>query len=216
MAEITDKDSTLLSAYFKLTTLDIINLDFSKYIYIDGITFRINQIKDYNATRPGTCEVELFKVNSPSYTEQAPTTGIPDGCFLLWSEQQIMDASGTDSILYKDCGTVTPPTGTYYLNWTISEAKIVGSVKIYINDILLVSVKSSIYNTTNQTGQLQLTAGDVVKVRCQGVVSKQKRIFVSNNVDGVINDTSGTANIFEYSFTADANKNYDALAVLSK
>jgi hypothetical protein len=37
MREITDKDSKLVTANFYLTAKDILNLDFSKYIYVDGI-----------------------------------------------------------------------------------------------------------------------------------------------------------------------------------
>lgn len=63
MAEITDKDSKLVSAFFKLTALDILNLDFKKKIFIDGNLFRLNSIKDYNMSTPTDCEVELLKVN---------------------------------------------------------------------------------------------------------------------------------------------------------
>lgn len=63
MAEITDKDSKLLTAWFYLTVKDILQLDFSKKIYVDGNLFRLNKIKDYNMTSPGDCEVELLKIN---------------------------------------------------------------------------------------------------------------------------------------------------------
>jgi hypothetical protein len=63
MAEITDKDSKLLSAWFYLTVVDILNLDFSKKVFIDGNLFRLNSIKDYNVSEPGDCEVELLKIN---------------------------------------------------------------------------------------------------------------------------------------------------------
>lgn len=63
MAEITDKDSKLVTAYFKLDPVDIINLDFSKKVFIDGILYRLNKIKDYNVSMPGDCEIELLKVN---------------------------------------------------------------------------------------------------------------------------------------------------------
>jgi hypothetical protein len=63
MAEITDKDSKLLSAFFYLKTKDILDLDFSQKIFIDGVLFRLNKIKDFNVTRPTDCEVELIKVN---------------------------------------------------------------------------------------------------------------------------------------------------------
>jgi hypothetical protein len=67
MAEITDKDSKLLAAYFKLTNSDIYNLDFSKFIYIDGSYFRLNKIIDWNANEPDVCKCELLKVIYTSY-----------------------------------------------------------------------------------------------------------------------------------------------------
>lgn len=63
MAEITDKDSKLMSGWFYLTPKDINLLDMSKKINVDGNLFRINSIKDYNASNVSDCEVELLKVN---------------------------------------------------------------------------------------------------------------------------------------------------------
>lgn len=62
MAEITDKDSKLLTATFRLNRKDIYQLDFSKLIYIDSNLFRINKIIDYNATKEDVCKVELLKI----------------------------------------------------------------------------------------------------------------------------------------------------------
>lgn len=67
MAEITDKDSKLLKAKFKLSYKDIYNLDFSKLIYIDGSLFRINRIENFNATREDLCDVELLKIINKIY-----------------------------------------------------------------------------------------------------------------------------------------------------
>lgn len=67
MAEITDKDSKLLVAKFHLTPADIFNLDFSKYIVVDGSLFRLNKIIDYNVNEPSTCEVELLRVINTIY-----------------------------------------------------------------------------------------------------------------------------------------------------
>lgn len=67
MAEITDKDSKLLAAFFKLTNADIYNLDFSKYIYLDGSYFRLNKIIDWNASEPEVSKVELLKVINTTY-----------------------------------------------------------------------------------------------------------------------------------------------------
>ncbi len=61
MAEITDKDSKLLTAHFKLNNRDIYNLDFSKLIYLDGSYFRLNKIIDWNATEPEVTKCELLK-----------------------------------------------------------------------------------------------------------------------------------------------------------
>jgi hypothetical protein len=63
MAEITDKDSKLLTGSFYLTSSDILNLDFSKFIYLDGVLFRLNKIEDYNMSKPSECTVQLVKIN---------------------------------------------------------------------------------------------------------------------------------------------------------
>lgn len=67
MAEITDKDSKLLTAYFKFNPADIYNLDFSRYVYLHGTLWRISKIEDYNPAEPGTCKVELLKVAFKEY-----------------------------------------------------------------------------------------------------------------------------------------------------
>ena len=67
LAEITDKDAKLLTANFKLAFKDINNLDFSKYIYLDGSLWRLNKIVDFNATEEDTCNVELIKLINKLY-----------------------------------------------------------------------------------------------------------------------------------------------------
>jgi len=62
MDEITDKDSKLLNCEANLTTRDINELDFSKYIYIDGVLFRLNRVDGYNPIDYKTTKVELLKV----------------------------------------------------------------------------------------------------------------------------------------------------------
>ncbi len=63
MAEITDKDSKLITGFFHLTPKDILDLDFSKKVQVDGVLFRLNKISDYNMSKPDTCKVELIKIN---------------------------------------------------------------------------------------------------------------------------------------------------------
>ena len=67
MAEITDKDSKLLTAWFKLTAADIFDLNFSKLIYCEGSYWRLNKIEDWNASQPDVCKVELLKLINTVY-----------------------------------------------------------------------------------------------------------------------------------------------------
>ena len=67
LAEITDKDSRLLSANFKLTQLDIFNLDFSKFIYIDGGLYRLSKVIDYTAETNDVTKCELLRVINKVY-----------------------------------------------------------------------------------------------------------------------------------------------------
>lgn len=67
MSEITDKDSKLMTAFVKLDEADIFNLDFSKYVFIDGSLWRLNKIEDYDAMEPGVCRCEFLKVIIQKY-----------------------------------------------------------------------------------------------------------------------------------------------------
>lgn len=60
--EITDMESKLLTCQAYLSTLDIYNLDFSKYIWINGVLFRLNKITNYNPLNFETTQVNLLKV----------------------------------------------------------------------------------------------------------------------------------------------------------
>ena len=67
MAEITDKDSRLLSGMFKLNDLDMFNLDFAKFIFIDGGLYRISKIIDYSPESNDLTKVELLRVINKTY-----------------------------------------------------------------------------------------------------------------------------------------------------
>ena len=67
LAEITDKDSRLLSGLFKLSNLDIYNLDFSKFIYIDGALYRLSKVIDYSPEVNDTTKCELLRVINKVY-----------------------------------------------------------------------------------------------------------------------------------------------------
>jgi len=67
MAEITDKDSRLLTCTMKLAFKDIYKLDFARLIWIDGVLYRLNKIADFNATNEDVCNVELIKIINRIY-----------------------------------------------------------------------------------------------------------------------------------------------------
>ena len=67
MEEITDKDSKLLTCSALLNTIDIFNLDFSKYIWIDGVLFRLNKVEGYNPMEYNTTKISLLKVIETTY-----------------------------------------------------------------------------------------------------------------------------------------------------
>lgn len=62
MAEITNKDSRLLTVFLKLTEVDIFNLDFSRLKYINGGLYRLYSVNDYDAGQSDTVQCELLRV----------------------------------------------------------------------------------------------------------------------------------------------------------
>ena len=74
MAEITDKDSRLLTGFFHLTELDIYNIDFAKYYFIDGGLYRLIKVYDYSPDSYETTKVDLLRVIDAVGTDIAPTT----------------------------------------------------------------------------------------------------------------------------------------------
>ncbi len=101
MAEITDKDSKMLTAKFYLTPKDIYELDFAKYIIVDWVLFRLNKIIDYNASTPNDCTVELLKVINTSYSFPPVTAPVPGETFrILWDDGQAL-LYDVDKILYQ-------------------------------------------------------------------------------------------------------------------
>ena len=67
MAEITDKDSRLLSAYFKLNEIDIFNLDFAKFKHINGGLYRLSKVMNYDAGANDLTKCELLRVINTIY-----------------------------------------------------------------------------------------------------------------------------------------------------
>lgn len=68
LAEISDKDSKLLSCFVRLTDEDIYSLDFSRLIWIDGSLWRLNKVVDYNPMDNDTTKCEFLKVIELTYS----------------------------------------------------------------------------------------------------------------------------------------------------
>lgn len=99
MAEITDKDSKLLTAKLYLTPIDIFNLNFSQYVYVDGVLFRLNKITDYNVSMPSDCEVELLKVINTTYSY--PIGARPESERTIdWETDDELEYTPGNAILY--------------------------------------------------------------------------------------------------------------------
>lgn len=67
--ETTNADAKFISLYIKLNPAAIYNLDFSRLKMINGSLFRLNGVKDYDASKDNTTQVELLRVlegDSPS------------------------------------------------------------------------------------------------------------------------------------------------------
>jgi uncharacterized protein (TIGR02145 family) len=69
LAEITDKDSRMVTCKMKFTETDIFNLDFSKFIWIDQVLYRLNKIYDYTPNE--LCKVDLLRVIYTTYEDLA-------------------------------------------------------------------------------------------------------------------------------------------------
>lgn len=67
IAEITNKDSKLLTCTALMNNVDINQLDFSKLIWIDGTLFRLNKVDNYNPIEYNTTKISLLKVIKTQY-----------------------------------------------------------------------------------------------------------------------------------------------------
>jgi len=89
MAEITDKDSRLVTAKFKFNDTDIFNLDFRRFIWLDGVLYRLSRIVDYT---PGEiCTVELLRVIYTTYDSSINSADIPEIsiCGQIWAQKNL-------------------------------------------------------------------------------------------------------------------------------
>ena len=76
----------LRTVYVDLKVVDIINLDFTKLIYIDGVYWRVNKVVDYQPNKNESTKVELiewislsvFAATAPSFGGNDNTGGLGD------------------------------------------------------------------------------------------------------------------------------------------
>jgi hypothetical protein len=110
-AEITDKDSRLVTCKMKFTAKDIYNLDFGRFIYIDGVLYRLSKIQDYSDNE--LCSVELLRVNyleyGAPYYEQYVLGQELNGGYIVY-----IDGSGRHGLIAPDYDDVQQ---SLYLNW---------------------------------------------------------------------------------------------------
>jgi hypothetical protein len=68
LSEITNKNSKILRAYFRITPKDYLNLRFSDSYFFEGQYWRLNQISDYNPVEDGVylCEFLLQQFIEPA------------------------------------------------------------------------------------------------------------------------------------------------------
>lgn len=86
MFEMFKAKPRLRTLYIDLKTTDIINLDFRKLVYIDGVYWRINKVVDYQPNKNQPTKVELvewlqvgtFAATAPSFNGNNNTGGLGD------------------------------------------------------------------------------------------------------------------------------------------
>lgn len=62
LEEISDKNSRVVTCYVNLTANQVSNLDFRRFVRIDGHLFRLNKVVDYDSISARTTKVELIRV----------------------------------------------------------------------------------------------------------------------------------------------------------
>ncbi len=116
MAEITDKNSKLITASFYLKPSDIFNLNFSKYIMVDGVILRLNKIIDYDLINSGDCTVELLKSIFSGITSGGGSTSVCQAMITL-TPSQVTDTGGNITV---DGIVLSSLAGVITLGWTES------------------------------------------------------------------------------------------------
>jgi hypothetical protein len=113
-AEITDKDSRLVTCTMYLREKDIFNLDFGKFVWVDGVLYRLSRVIDYSDGE--LCQVELLRTlytqyDAPYYSNYY--LGQPlFGGYIVY-----IDGSGRHGLIAPDWDELSPQ-----LQWTWQNA----------------------------------------------------------------------------------------------
>lgn len=102
-AEITDKDSRIVTCSINLNEKDVFNLDFGKFIWFDGVLYRLQRVIDYSDGE--ICQVELLRTlytqyDSPYY-EQYVLGQELNGGYIIY-----IDGSGRHGLIVPDYNDV--------------------------------------------------------------------------------------------------------------
>jgi len=109
MSEITDKDSRLVTGFFHLNQIDIFNIDFSVFIFLDGGLYRLIKVYDYAPESNDTTKVDLLRVID-KFTITIDTT--PN-----WVSQAYNTCSDCVTYLvYRDLNPNSPTYNNYRVN----------------------------------------------------------------------------------------------------
>lgn len=125
MSEITDKDSRLLTGFFDLKELDIFNLDFAKFIFIDGGLYRLIKVYDYSPENNDTTKVDLLRVidkfnividTTPSFVNQGFNTCVECNNYIVYRDINENSATYNDyRVNGVNVGSTAPESGNCIL-----------------------------------------------------------------------------------------------------
>jgi hypothetical protein len=182
LAEISDKNSKLLTAYFDLSPVDIAEFDFRDKILIDNVYWRVNKIDGYSPVDNQLTKVELFSPIDPYlFVPKSKTvfTGPLTGATgpLEFYDTIISDGPIVDPTL---------PSGSFNRNSVQSAGNTtVGSDNI-VGTTSLVSVNGSFNNIgTGVLSSSVIGTGNTVSSNVKNVVvigSNDKNVITSDTI----------------------------------
>ena len=207
---IVDDDAKLLTAQFKLNSLDIANLDYSSKINVDGVYYRINAINNYSPDDSTTTEVELLRLpyqvygnnitsSTPIITGSLPNVNISASLNIYATSTIVNLLVSSVSPVYSGTGSNVPLSvpglgGVFITNSTGSQNLTVNltspssSDVIYINDGFINYSQSLSSGSTSITIPKTFVANSFVYVSVSGSAPPPpvNTVDISNNRPGAV------------------------------